>query len=86
MTLGEPTVSWPTDPEKFYIYCMYHEFFWGPYDSLDAVNAARKRMTAIDDYWNYDPDAVVKGDSSPEETRRIENLVYINRDTGAVIQ
>jgi len=55
---------------------MFHEFFWGPYDSLEAVETARERMTKIDDYWNYDPDAVVRGDLTPEPDRRIEKLTY----------
>jgi hypothetical protein len=86
MKTGEPTVSWPTDPDSFYIHVMYHEFFYGPYASLKEVNAARERMTAIDEYWNYDCDAVVKGDLTPPDQRRIEKLTYISRKTGEVIQ
>jgi hypothetical protein len=85
MRLGEPTVSWPTDPAKFYIHCIFHEFFWGPYDSLESVREAMTRMTAIDNYWDYDPAAVVKGDLTPAGQRKIEELTYINRRTGEVI-
>lgn len=76
MRVGEPTVSWPTDPAKYYIHCMFHEFFWGPYNSPDEVRAAAKRMTARDEYWNYDPATVVRGDLTPEHERRIEKLNY----------
>lgn len=76
MLNGEPTVSWPTDPAKFYIHVMFHTFFYGPYDSLDAVSAAKKRLDAADEYWNYDCDAVVSGDLTPEPLRRIEKLTY----------
>jgi len=64
---------------------MYHEFFWGPYQSLEELEAARKRLDAQDEYWNYNGDATVKGDLTPESERRIEKLTYISRRTGEVI-
>lgn len=83
--LGEPTVSWPTDPNSFYIHVMYHEFFYGPYSSIEEVRAARERLDAKDEYWNYDCDAIVKGDLTPPSQRRIENLTYVSKRTGEVI-
>ena len=86
MILGEQTVRWPTDPNSFYIHVMYHEFFYGPYASLEEIHAARKRLTAKDEYWNYDCDAIVKGDLTPENERRIEKLTYISKETGEEIR
>jgi len=85
MKNGEPTVSWPTDQSSFYIHVMFHEFFYGPYPTLSELLAARKRLDAKDEYWNYDCDAAVKGDTTPEGQRRIEKLTYINRDTGEIV-
>lgn len=78
MMLGEPTVLWPSNPEKFYIYVLFHEFFYGPYDSLEAVDQAKARLTAMDEYWNYDCEATVRGDITPPKERRIERLTYVS--------
>ena len=75
--LGEPTVRWPTDPNAYYIRCMYHEFFWGPYASLEEVTEATKRLFMRDPYWNYDPPCVYRGDLTPEGQRSLGKLAYI---------
>jgi hypothetical protein len=85
MILGEPTVSWPTDPNSFYIHVMYNEFFYGPYASIEEIHVARKRLDERDEMWNYDCDAIVKGDLTPVAQRRIENLTYVSKRTGKVI-
>lgn len=70
-------MSWPDDPTKYYIGRMFHDFYWGPYDSLDQARIARIRMTILDPLWNYDPDGIVLGDDCPASQRDSSKLRFI---------
>ena len=63
-----PTVKDPTDPEKLYFRLMYHEFFFGPFDSKDAVSKALAELDAWDEMWDYDCFCIIRGLSQlPED-------------------
>ena len=55
------TVRHPTDPGKLYFRCMFHTFFWGPFDDEQAVVDAMAALDATDPMWDDNPWTLVRG-------------------------
>ena len=85
MKHGIPTTTKPHLPDKLYMRCMFHEFFFGPFDDEQAVAAACRQLDKADSFWDYDsfcvhyganplPDDFVRGFKfvDPEVRARIE--------------
>lgn len=56
-----PKVNHPTDPSKIYIRCMYHEFFYGPFDDEVATREFVDWMDENEPYWDYDCYCIIFG-------------------------
>ena len=58
-----PTTKEPTESDKFYFRLMYHEFFFGPFDTEDDVSQALVKLDAWDPMWDYDCFCIMHGES-----------------------
>jgi hypothetical protein len=56
-----PTTPSPDQPSKLYMRCMYHTFFYGPFDDEEAVIRAIVTLGRADPYWDDDGRAILWG-------------------------
>jgi hypothetical protein len=73
-----PTCEWPDDPSKFYGHLMYHEWFFGPFDTLRELadlDAARRQD---DPSWGHDPFTVYRG-GGPSREGGLGALIPVER-------
>jgi len=56
-----PTVKYPTKSDNLYFRLMYHEFFFGPFDSKEDVSKALAELDAWDEMWDYDGFFIIRG-------------------------
>ena len=56
-----PTVKDPTESDKLYFRLMFHEFFFGPFDSKKDVSMALAELDAWDEMWDYDGFCIIRG-------------------------
>jgi len=61
MKNGIPTTREPNNPDAFYIQMLYHEWFYGPFASLQEKDAAVAELNKVDPYWDYDGTRTIKG-------------------------
>ena len=61
MKNGNPTCIDPVNPECFYMRNLFHEYFWGPFETEQAVIDAIDRNDTADPYWDYNPFCIIKG-------------------------
>jgi hypothetical protein len=47
-------VRYPLGPTNVYVYKMYREFYWGPFDSVEDARAFYWAEKAEDPYFDYD--------------------------------
>lgn len=58
---GIPVCNEPRDPESLYMRNMYHEFFWGPFQTERDLTDAIKHLDEVEPYWDYDPFCIIYG-------------------------
>jgi len=56
-----PTVKNPVCPDKFYFRLMYHEFFFGPFNTKDDVSKALADLDTWNEMWDYDSFCIIRG-------------------------
>jgi hypothetical protein len=67
----EPTVSWPADPEQWYIHFQYHEYFLGPYADRNEARRALVRLRSREDGPD-DAGAVCRGQPDAQALGELE--------------
>ncbi len=50
---GSKKVSWPSDPDKFYGYLMFHEWFF-EWDSIEQAFEEICHLYRTERWWDYD--------------------------------
>jgi hypothetical protein len=61
MKHGIPTTTEPNRPECLYMRNMFHEFFWGPFETEDELEAAVAKLDVADPYWDYEAFCIIHG-------------------------
>lgn len=61
MRYGIPTTNEPSDSTCIYMRNMYHEFFWGPFNTENACSEAIAALDKADSDWDYDPFCMIYG-------------------------
>lgn len=54
---------------KIYIHQPYHDFFWGPFDTIKEA-----REFVKDKYWDYDGYWFLKGNPEAKELNELEQI------------
>lgn len=76
MRYGVPTSREPSDPNALYFRCMYHEFFYGPFQTEHELVEALRTLDKADPMWDYDCFAIFRGD--PNSTDWVGGLPFVS--------
>lgn len=77
MRNGVQTTRDANDPGALYIYCMYHEFWYGPFADESAVVAALRQLDEAEPMWDYDCFSIHYGVANMKDAMR--DPVYVTR-------
>ena len=78
MRNGVPTCREPADPEALYFRCMFHTFFYGPFQTEAELVEALRTLDRVDPMWDYDCFAIHKGD--PTSRDWVNGLPFVSHE------